>query len=154
MQSHELINFIERIPSLKNHFIGVFSIDTLPTLLNNRQFLFCNTALSNSIGEHWFCVTNFNDEIELFDSLGVYGNKKHLYEKFCHFKLNGKKAKVKVNDIAVQPSNSISCGLFVLYFAIHRLHNADLGFNTLLNEIFSSDVLNNELEVHNFCKDF
>jgi hypothetical protein len=151
MQSNELSDFIKKIPSLKNHFVGVFAIDLLPETIENRQFLFCNTAPHNEIGEHWFCLSKINNEIEVFDSLGVDDAKKDLLRKFCKIKT---KSKLKINDTAVQSRTSTSCGLFVLYFAINRFHNADLGFNTLLNEIFSFDVSLNEQLVSEFCQTF
>jgi len=151
MQSHQLSEFIKKITSLNNHFVGVFSIDTLPATLENRKFLFCNTAPHDKIGEHWFCLSNIDNKIEVFDSLGVDDTKKDLLKKFCKIKT---KNKLKINETAVQSSTSTICGLFVLYFAIHRFHNADLGFNTLLNEIFSLDLSLNEQLVNEFCQIF
>jgi hypothetical protein len=83
--------------------------------------------------------------------LGVDDTKKDLLKKFCKIKT---KNKLKINETAVQSSTSTICGLFVLYFAIHRFHNADLGFNTLLNEIFSLDLSLNEQLVNEFCQIF
>ncbi len=153
MQSNELIDFIAKIPSLKNHFVGVFSIDTLPipSTLKNRKFLICNTAIKTEVGEHWFCVSKINHKIEVFDSLGVDVQKKALLSNFCKPKYA---TELKINVTPVQSKASTSCGLFVLYFVINRFYNADLGFKTLLNEIFSSDLDLNERLVMEFCEIF
>ena len=151
MQSHELSEFIKKIPSLNNHFVGVFSIDTLPETIEDRKFLFCNTVPHTKIGEHWFCLSKVNNKIEVFECIEVDNTKKDLLNKFFKIKT---KNKLKVNDTAVQSSTSTSCGLFALYFAINRFHNVDLGFKALLNEIFSSDVSLNEHLANEFCQIF
>lgn len=154
MQGTELKEFVSKFPSLKNHFLGVFSINTLPNTFKNRTFLFCNTAKDNEPGEHWICLANINNQPEVFDSLGVDKAKLNLIEN--HWKIKQIKS-LKFNSSPVQHKSSISCGPFVLYFAIQRLHNIDLGFTTLLNEIFTDNIDLNEHQVktflHSFSKD-
>ena len=58
--------------------------------------------------------------------------------------------KIKFNVTQVQSSLSDTCGLFVLYFLIHRFHNQDLSFTDLVNDIFVKDVEKNESLVRNF----
>lgn len=57
-------------------FKGVFSFDTIPKSLKSGHFYICNTASSESPGEHWFAVYRPNQELlEVFDSLGVTEEK-------------------------------------------------------------------------------
>jgi hypothetical protein len=60
---------------------------------------------------------------------------------------------LEVNETAFQSDNSESCGLFVLYFLFERVHNFDLTFKVLLEDIFEENTSLNELKVIEFCKD-
>jgi hypothetical protein len=59
---------------------------------------------------------------------------------------------LEFNETAFQSDNSDSCGLFVLYFIFERLHNFDLTFKTLLEEIFEESISINEERVAKFCE--
>lgn len=148
MQGSDLQSIIFKVPSLKNHFLGIFSIDTLPKSIKRRTFLFSNTSLQNEIGEHWICICKGDRGVEIFDSLGLNSSKKDLYTQFCKFK---KTSELKINETAFQLSTSSTCGLFVIYFAVQRFHNLDIGFKTLLKEIFTSCNILNEEIVKTFC---
>ena len=54
------------------------------------------------------------------------------------------------NTSRVQDLSTSTCGEFVLYFLFQRMHNQDLDFETLLNEIFSSDPVVNEQKVKKY----
>jgi hypothetical protein len=56
------------------------------------------------------------------------------------------------NESQFQNIDSNTCGLFVLYFAIQRMHNLDLNFEEILEEIFDKDLLKNEQTVKTFCE--
>lgn len=148
MQGSDLKSIILRVPSLKNHFLGIFSIDTLPNSINRRTFLFSNTSVQTEVGEHWICICKADRGVEIFDSLGLDSNKKDLYSRYCKFK---KTPELNINETAFQLATSSTCGLFVIYFVVQRFHNLDLGFKTLLNEIFSSSNALNEEIVKKFC---
>ena len=51
------------------------------------------------------------------------------------------------NESQFQNNDSNTCGLFVLYFAILRMHNLDLNFEEILEEIFDKDLLKNEVKI-------
>lgn len=59
--------------------------------------------------------------------------------------------KIIFNETQFQDGSSESCGKFVLYFAIERMHNLDLSLEEILEEIFSTDCLQNETKVKEFC---
>lgn len=147
MQGSEIEAILLHLPTITNHFVGVFSIDTLPKNLKRRTFIICNTAEQSKPGEHWICICKTDFEIEVFDSLGIDLSKKNLLLRFCKFK-NTKH--LKINETPFQSSTTSTCGLFAIYFSIQRFHNLDLSFKTLLHEIFSKDILYNEEKVKTF----
>ena len=54
------------------------------------------------------------------------------------------------NTSRVQDISTSTCGEFVLYFLFQRMHNLDLDYETLLNEIFCSDPAVNERKVKKY----
>ena len=151
MNSFEFGERLTQFPELKNYFQGVFSADNLPRSIKKNHFIICNTDVLSGNGKHWYCVVKIDSStLECFDSLGVnYEKKKFLAEKF---KQRGV-SKIKFNVTQVQSSDTATCGLFVLYFLVHRLHNKDLGFTDLLNEIFVASIEENERLIHSFTSD-
>jgi hypothetical protein len=118
MQGSEFFEYIDKFPELKKHFAGIFSIDTLPKSLKYRTFCICNTDTQNGIGKHWICfLKSEKSNIECFDSLGISSEKKELLLKYCHFKSKH----INFNITQFQKSDSITCGLFCVYFIIERL---------------------------------
>ena len=149
MQSSEFQKYIDSTPVLKKHYIGVFSIDTLPKIIKYRKFCICNTDVQSGNGKHWICfVRTSKNSIELFDSLGIDDEKKNLIIRFCKFNIK----EIVFNETPFQATFSDTCGLYVLYFLFERLFNLDLSFDDLLNDIFNEDVLKNEKTVQDFCE--
>ena len=150
MQGFELTKFFDYLPNLKKHYRGIFSIDTLPKSLKLRQFLICNTDSSLGSGLHWFCLIRSSKfTVECFDSLGITPSKKTILQNYCHFRGI---SELEFNETAFQSTDSTTCGLFSIYFLIHRMHNLDLSFKELLEEIFHDQNTElNEIEVSQFC---
>ena len=151
MQGFEFHEYFEQFPILKKHCAGIFAIDTLPKSIKFRHFYICNTDVSTGIGRHWFClIQNSSSSIECFDSLGINDNKKNILEKYCRFK---NICELEFNVTQFQESDSSTCGLFTLYFIIERMHNLDMTFDELLEEIFDpEDRRKNENNVKLFCE--
>lgn len=151
MQSSNLKEIINKFPSILNRFKGVYSIDTVPKYLAKNSFVILNTEEYSQPGQHWFCfIKKGPKNYELFDSLGIDENRLDHLKKYKIFPL---KSKIKFNKTQVQNVSTETCGLFVLYFLIQRMHNLDLSFDTLLNEIFDDDVNLNENKVKNFARE-
>ena len=149
MNSSEFENNLEDYPHLLQFFVGIFSIDTLPRYFKLRTFCFCNTDTSEGMGKHWLCfVKTEKNSIECFDSLGIDETKKNLLLKYCKIR-NVKN--IEYNETQFQTITSSTCGYFVLYFAIHRMHNLDLNFEDVLEDIFSLNLIDNEEKVKEFC---
>lgn len=142
MQSSEFLSIIDKFPSIKAYFLGVFSFNKIPKQIKNKHFLVANTQDDSMPGQHWFCIIKKSHKnYEYFDSLGVNDEK---IEKLMISHVFPIKSVVKSNNTPVQLKTSTSCGLFVLYFLIERMHNLDLSFDYLLNEIFDIDCEENE----------
>lgn len=148
MNSVDIKRVIESINSAKKYFTGVFSINTLPKKLSNPSFLICNFDIDSNPGSHWFCLfKTTKTQLECFDSLGLNEEKQNLLDKYCQIRYI---SSLIYNQTQVQNNSTSTCGKFALYFAIHRLHNLDLSFTELLNEIFEENVENNESKVASF----
>ena len=149
MQSSDFNKYFEAVPIIKKHFIGVFSIDTLPKKIQLKSFCICNTDIQSGNGKHWICfVRSSKTSIELFDSLGVDAEKKSLVTKFAKFNVN----EIIFNETQFQSSLSTTCGMFVLYFVFERFFNLDIAFDDLLFDIFDENLDKNEETVKKFCE--
>ena len=148
MNAEEIKKNIEAFKSAKPYFKGVFSINTLPTKLSTPSFLVCNFDTDVNPGSHWFCLfKNTKTKLDCFYSLGLNSEKLELIQKYCKIEFA---TKITFNETQVQSNLTSTCGNFVLYFAFQRLHNLDLQFDELLNEIFEENIDNNEVKVANF----
>ena len=148
MLSSEFGESFKKFPYINQHFVGVFSINTLPKNLKTGDFLVCNTDSSFGSGKHWFCIVKQAAKVlECFDSLGIDDDKKAILKNQLGFK---SVKEIKFNVTRVQSLETSSCGHFVLYFVVERFHNKDLSFSELLNSIFVHNVDLNEKTVAEF----
>jgi hypothetical protein len=58
---------------------------------------------------------------------------------------------LEFNETPFQKEDSDTCGLFTIYFVFERLHNFDLSFDEILEDIFDISCEVNENTVKNFC---
>ena len=132
-----------------NHFFdGVFASDKVPKKIKPSHFIVLNTEPSGSIGQHWYAIYRHDRFIiECFDSLGIDEGKKTFLRE--NFRAHSTK-ELLFNTSRVQDLSTSTCGEFVLYYLFQRMHNQDLDFETLLNEIFSSDPVVNEQKVKKY----
>ena len=146
MLNSEILDYFEKIPCLKNNFLGVFSIDNFPQQLNERCCFISNLSKSNEIGSHWISfIKSEKKTIEIFDSLGT---KIDYLRPFLKFKGN---PTILYNDCAFQSVTSNTCGYFAITFLIERSFNLDLKFQELLAEVFNKNSEINEKIVVDFC---
>ena len=127
-------------------FDDVYSMNELPSRVPHYPvFIVLNTHPHNLDGEHWKVIFIGEDRKgELFDSLALPPNiptqqwlKKHTRQW-------------KTNARAFQHPLSASCGAFVLYFILNRLHVQR--FESLTKK-FSCNAHVNEKMVRKFYKD-
>jgi len=149
MLASEFQNYFNHFHHLNKFFDGIFASDEIPNKLRTNHFVICNTDSSNNPGIHWYCMINSNNCIECFDSLGIDNEKKQFLTTLPLI-TKSNFSEVEFNTTQVQASGSSTCGQFVIYFIIQRLHNQDMDFEDLLNEIFSTDPDKNEQKVKAF----
>jgi len=146
MLANELIAKLQKT-FYKNNFAGIYASDKIPKTIKNKHFIILNTDPSSQPGRHWYAIVRINNVLECFDSLGNSNDQKLLITN----RLNIKGVSfIQFNITQLQPTSSILCGQFVLYYLFERYHNLDLDFDELLNEIFTDDLQKNEETVLNF----
>ena len=126
-------------------FLGVFSIDTLPSQLPHLpSLLIVNTHTKNLPGEHWKAIYISKDRHgEVFDSLALPVSVRLLQW------MNRFTRKWQRSTLTIQNPLSPSCGAFVLYFILRRLQEKDL--KRCLN-IFSTNLYKNDEIMRNLVK--
>lgn len=148
MNGSDLEEIIKKIDSIKAFFLGVFSINNLPTIIPLKHFLICNFDFDYEPGSHWFCLIRRSKlKIECFDSLGLTNEKIALLKKYCNVELV---KYINFNKSSVQHYDTNSCGKFVIFFLVNRLLNYDLSFHAFLNAKFSSHTIINERRIKKF----
>lgn len=149
MLSSEFYDVFKKFHCTESNFKGCFSADTIPKKFKLNEFAVINTDIQSGQGKHWYCIFKANRfSLEVFDSLGIDSFKKSFLEK--HLKLPALK-EIEFNSIPFQKSDTNSCGKYVCYFVINRLHNLDHSLNEILLELFCfSDLDKNEKIVENF----
>lgn len=145
MYASSIKDHVKKWPAISRLFEGVFSADTVPNSLDIDHFAIVNTDTSDKKGTHWWIFLRRDvDFIEQFDSLGVKEKETNLLKDFdCY---------VEKNTNKLQPVNSRNCGLFCLYFIIHRFLNYEDSFVDILNQFFTKNADKNEELVLNFFK--
>lgn len=144
MQTSEFQIFVDKFPCLKSHFLGVYSLDSIPKKMKSKTFLIFNDQTSTMPGRHWLgLVHTKGNQYNIFDSYGVKIDSIKPYLKF-------KNPQFKYNIGKFQSSETSTCGLFALYFCINNLLNNYDDFSELLSSIFKIKVEENEALVFSF----
>lgn len=147
MEGSEFEKYFEKVPHLMSHFLGVFSINTIPSRMKVRTFFVTNLSKSDSIGSHWIAILKpCKGVIEIFDSLGF---RPDLVLPFLKFR---EKLTIEFNETQVQSLLSISCGKFVVMMTVERMLNLDLSFEMIFHDIFTENTEINEKNVIAFCE--
>jgi hypothetical protein len=142
MFGHEIVAYFKQNPDFESFFDGIFACPNLPKKLKDRHcFIFNN---DDNVGRHWIAVANVDNVLEIMDSLG---SNRDFIKK--NIKIRGLK-KFVCNDTQLQPDNSSHCALFCIFYLANRLLNPDVGFNDLLNIIFTENKEENEKICINF----
>jgi hypothetical protein len=146
MEGSEFQNYFNNLPFLLPHFLGVYSINTMPTRMPIRTFFVTNLSEADKVGTHWIAVIKPNKgHLEIFDSLSFRPNLVLPYLKFRE------KLSLEYNETQIQSNDSILCGKFVVTFCVERMLNLDLSLEMLLDDIFVLNKESNENTVSDFC---
>ncbi len=112
--------------------------------LNNKETFF---SISTGPGEHWFTILRTSvHAIEVFDSLGTSAS---FIKQWIPYK-----SVYEYNSFALQCPDSYLCGNFVIFYLVERFHNLDLDFEEFINDLFSTNCVENQKKVAKFFKEF
>jgi hypothetical protein len=146
MEGSEFELYFKNLPFLLPQFLGVYSINTMPTRMPNRTFFVTNLSEADKLGTHWIAVIKPNKgHLEIFDSLSF---RPYLVIPYLKFR---EKLSLEYNETQVQSNDSILCGKFVVTFCVERMLNLDLSLEMLLDDIFVLNKDINEKTVTDFC---
>ena len=147
LTTYQFEAYFSKVPTLAKHWKGVKPIDKIPRNIPVRHFVIVNLRPSSHPGSHWIVLFRSHAKsLELFNSLGFSNtNDIRPYLKFNFT------TELSYNHTPVQMPTTSSCGLYCIYFAIHRLLDIDQSFDEFLDEIFATDKIKNESTVAHFC---
>ena len=118
MSNLEIENYLKSIPN----FLGVIFDDSLNQIDPQfNGFVIVNLDHSQGRGTHWIALGIFKDTIEFFDPLGCdFLNWPNLPIGLLNylFKVSFAKTVVRINRL--QSSKSAVCGLYCIFYVIHR----------------------------------
>ena len=146
MEGSEFPIYFKNLPLLLPHFLGVYSIDTIPSRMRVRSFFITNLSKANTLGSHWIAIIKpHKGHLEIFDSLGF---RPDLVLPYLNF---SEKLKLEYNITQVQSDDSVLCGKFVITFCVERMMNLDLSLDMLLDDVFVLNKESNDQIVTDFC---
>ena len=118
MSNLEIENYLKSI----QNFLGVIFDDSLNQIDPRfNGFVIVNLDHSHGPGTHWIALGIFEDTVEFFDPLGCdFLNWPNLPIGLLHylFKVSFAKTVVRINRL--QSSKSAVCGLYCIFYVIHR----------------------------------
>jgi hypothetical protein len=132
-------------------FLDVYAADTLPQKVPSRRPLTLIVNTDNLIGEgkHWIGIfLPKHGPIEFFDSLGRPPG--HYNPTFLSF-LKRVQRFHTYNTKRMQAHDSSVCGIYVLYYLIHRSRGIPMSTITLL---FTRNLDNNDKLVTRWFHDY
>ena len=148
LRSSDFHSYFSKGPTLLEHWQGVKSIDQIPRNLKLRKFVIVNLSPSGHPGSHWIVLCRSEkNQLELFNSLGT--RNLSSIRNYLNFNF---KCSISYNNSPVQLPTTTSCGLYCIYFAVHRIFNFDMKFSEVMEEIFEPELKYNEDKVENFCR--
>lgn len=147
LSTSDFSKYLLNIPDLVIHWSGTKALDEIPKKLKVKTFVIVNTSVKTQREGHWIVIGRPHKGIlELFNSLGcesIAAIKPYLQFPF--------RSEIIYNNSPVQLPTSSTCGLYCIFFAVHRYFNLDIPFEELIEEIFTSDLNKNENMVVKFC---
>jgi hypothetical protein len=150
MKGSAIKELIERDPLLNFHFEGIFAADCLPEFTSKQSFAIANSDIEGRAGVHWRLLFKPDkNTLEIFDSLGDPLENAFSWSNVS--KVLPYVTNVIVSKTQFQPTNSNKCGLYCIYVAYNRLFSLDIAFSTMLSDIFTDNLEENDRIVTEFA---
>lgn len=148
MKASELKAFCEQDEILNHHLVGIFARNTVPPLCAQHCFAIVNTEDEAQPGRHWrLCMRPDRATLEVFDPLGWKPEHETLFQ---NSKVLQGVSRVVLSETQYQSSTSVLCGSYCLFVAHHRLYNLDLSLSSVLSDIFTDNLQENDRLVTEF----
>ena len=128
--------FINNLLKYEKSYLDTFSKDEIPLIENNKSLIF-NLQNSNQPGPHWISLSRKNNNIFIFDRLGIGHIAKNIYDIYKDFN-------IITNVYRIQDINSNLCGLFCVLFCLYKV-NSKNKFIEFLNLLNVNEYIKNEL---------
>ena len=140
---------MEADPCIKPLFQGIYSIDQLPTYVENRPSLcIINSDLAQNVGQHWICAYFADDQDKSCDFWDSLGQPPSVYGEYMTSFLDRNCSRYFYNDVCLQGDWSSVCGHYVIYFAYYRSRHVPL---YCIKNHFGLCTNVNDLYVYRFC---
>ena len=151
MNDFTIDKILQSKKEMRDHFIGVFSADTLPSYAQTGYYI-VNLDTSNKPGSHWVAlkISKSKCKNEYFDSYGLPPPTLH-FKKFMRYNYT-------FNSKRLQHSLSTTCGQWCIYYVWRKcqgwsLRNILKPFyskesNFLINDHVLNLVVNNEFKIN------
>ena len=139
LTNQQLVHAVERAadPETKQAFVGVFPVNRLPHSIPKPPiFIIMNTQSHNLPGEHWKLIYISRQRVgEVFDSAGLIPNVtlQQWMNTFC--------ITWSFTTRVYQNPMSGTCGAYVLYVLLNRLHSLTLSrvLSPFTNSLVAND---------------
>ena len=131
--------FLDHMKFLVHYFYKFLLAQILSDIKIFSQFIFWTKTFA--IKQVEIC------KLHTLDSLGVNESKEELLRKYIPESFS-----IVYNVKQFQPKTSSSCGLFSIYYLIHKFYNNDSCLQEILAKIFSDDIEQNEKRVLEFLR--
>ena len=140
----ELQEFMLKDPCIRQCYGGVIALDEVPKVkLHTKTVYIANTDPSYQKGQHWILVW-YHDIPEYFDPLGHFPPPEIEESLF----LNGRAFYRSIRQ--VQPSFSLKCGEYCLFYAYYRARGYSM--EKIMEKFYPSRLKYNDLKMTAFYK--
>jgi hypothetical protein len=148
MNSQQLYNVLKQEIFSKKNFGEILAINEIPNKISYfPTWLIINNESSYELGGHWIALYFKNEKMpaDFFDSFAkeaITYNDKITKLLFTHHNI------FQSIDKPIQAKNSNTCGLFVLYFLIHRMRGKP--FEKIIHNFSTNNLAQNDKIVKDF----
>ena len=142
MFGFELQEFMLKDPFIRRYYRAVIALDEIPKAkVPNERVYIVNTGPSYKKGQHWIFIW-YHDIPKYFDPLAHFPSPQMQENLFL------KKSAFYRSTRQVQPSLSVKCGEYCLFYTYYRARGYSM--KKIMEKFYSSRLKFNDLKVTAF----